>query len=209
MVGKRLLCNLLPERMSPRPPPGQSTCLEGVPGEQTEFFTILSKRWCGVKRTFIRMQSRQEHHTVSGNTFVIDRRLERCGRAILLERTYVSHPDIAGIRSILLPDQHLWVIFFEAHRPPHPMNCYMHMARILDEGDTVTVEDLYLDVILRQNGQWQLVDVDEFRQAIARGELSGEQVQAALGGLEQACLLVQTHGAAIEAHLREYLICNA
>lgn len=162
-----------------------------------------------MKRMVITMDSHLEHHERSGNTYRIDRRLERRGNAILLDRSFVSHAETAGFRSLLLPEQHLWVIFYEAHRPPHPMYCYMHMARICDEGSTVTIEDLYLDVILYDTGRWRVVDIDEFREAVAAGELSPEQIQAALLGLENACRLVDQHGKAMEAFLHAALAVKA
>jgi predicted RNA-binding protein associated with RNAse of E/G family len=158
-----------------------------------------------MKRIVIDMGSRTEQHLLSGNSFTIDRRLERRGGYIYLDRNYTRHPTISGVRSILLPDRHLWVMFFEGHGAPHPCRCYMHMARILDGGDLVTVEDLYLDVLVLQDGRWQVVDIDEFREALARGELTTEQTQAALSGLENACQLVETAGAEIEPYLKRLL----
>lgn len=166
---------------------------------------ILHQDWqseeCAVKRTVITMANRIEHHLLSGRLFHVDRRLERCGSTVYLDRSYVQHASIAGMRSILLPKQHLWVIFFEGHTTAHPIRCYMHMARILDEGETLTVEDLYLDVLVMENGDWHLVDIDEFRSAVSAGELSPEQIQAALEGLEHACRLVERYGPNIETHL--------
>lgn len=158
-----------------------------------------------MKRTVIYMKSRTERHMLSGSVFRIDRRLERQAGNIYLDRTYVRHPEIAGIRSVLLPDQHLWILFFEGHDRPYPFRCYMHIARILDQGDTVTVEDLYLDVIVKQDGRWHLVDVDEFRAAVASGELTPEQVDAALQGLENACRLVDSAGGDVESYLHRTL----
>jgi predicted RNA-binding protein associated with RNAse of E/G family len=154
-----------------------------------------------VKQTIIHFGNRTERHLVSGSTFPIDRRLERRGPNIYLERNFVRHPEIAGCRSILLPRQHLWVMFFEGHAQPHPLRCYMHMARILDRGATVTIEDLYLDVVITRDGQWHLLDVDEFRVAVAAAELSLEQIDAALLGLENACQLVHRSGGDVEGHL--------
>jgi predicted RNA-binding protein associated with RNAse of E/G family len=158
-----------------------------------------------MKRTVIHLGNRTERHLLSGSIFPIDRRLERRGGNIYLERNFIRHPEIAGCRSILIPAQHLWVMFFEGHSQPHPLKCYMHMARILDGGDTVTVEDLYLDVIITRDGQWHLLDVDEFRAAIAAGELSSEQVQAALLGLENACQIVHRSGSDVEPYLHRVL----
>lgn len=158
-----------------------------------------------MKRTVISMGSRTEHHLLSGRLYHIDRRLERQGSTVYLDRNYVRHESIASVRSILLPDQNIWVMFFEGHAGDTPLNCYMHMCRVLDDGSSVTVEDLYLDVLVKHNGNWQLVDVDEFRRAVASGELSSAQVEAALYGLENACRLVDRYGTGIEAHLHSLL----
>lgn len=162
-----------------------------------------------MKRMVITMDSRLEHHQRSGNTYRIDRRLERRGNAILLDRSFVSHPDTAGFRSILLPDQHLWVIFYEAVHPPHPMYCYIHMARIFDEGNEIHIEDLYLDVILYDSGRWRVVDIDEFREAVGSGELTPDQIQAALQGLEYACRLVDEQGKSMESFLHRAMAVKA
>ncbi|HEY3367645.1 MAG TPA: DUF402 domain-containing protein [Symbiobacteriaceae bacterium] len=159
-----------------------------------------------MKRIIIDMNARTEHHMLSGSTFQIDRRLERRGVNIHLDRTYTHHPSISSIRSILMPRHHLWVMFWEGHGGPHPFQSYIHMARVLDGGDVITVEDLYLDVIIRQDGRWQVVDIDEFRVAVGAGELSPDQVQASLLGLEYACKLVDGARGHIERHLKETLL---
>jgi predicted RNA-binding protein associated with RNAse of E/G family len=151
-----------------------------------------------MKRIIIDMKNRLEQHMLSGHSFAIDRRLERRNGNIYLERSYVSHPTIAGAHTVLIPALNLWVMFWEGHGGPNPCRCYMHMARILDQGDRVVIEDLYLDVIVRQDGHWQLLDIDEFRAAVSAGELSPEQIQAALEGLEHACRLVDRSGGDIE-----------
>jgi|GEM_PF-2970663 len=156
-----------------------------------------------MKRILIHMPSRMEQHILSGSIFPIDRRLERLHGNIYLERNFIRHPSIAGARSVILPRHHLWVLFFEGQGAPHPWLCYMHMAQIRDEGDTVVIEDLYLDVIVERDGRWHLVDVDEFRAAIASGELTAEQVQVALKGLENACRVVEGAGGDLEAYLYE------
>lgn len=158
-----------------------------------------------MKRTVISMGGRTEHHLLSGRIYHVDRRLERCGNTVYLDRNYIRHASISGVRSILLPEQNIWAMFFEGHGGEAPLNCYMHMCRVLDEGETITVEDLYLDVLIQNDGHWQLVDVDEFRKAVESGELSAEQVAAALHGLENACRLVDRYGTGIEAHLHSVL----
>lgn len=154
-----------------------------------------------MKRMIIDMKSRMEHHLLSGNSFAIDGRLERQGGNIYLERTYTNHPTIAAAHSVLIPDLHLWVMFWQGHGSPHPCRCYMHMAHILDQSDRVVIEDLYLDVTVSQDGRWQVLDIDEFRAAIASGELSPEQIQYALLGLEHACRFIQEAGPDIERHI--------
>lgn len=158
-----------------------------------------------MKRILIHMDSRVEQHLLSGNSFRIDKLLERRDGNIYMDRTYVRHPSISRARSMILPNHHLWVMFWEGHGAPHEQVCYMHMAAIRDEGATVVIEDLYLDVVVGRDGRWSLLDIDEFRQAVASGELSTVQVQTALEGLENACRLVQTAGVDIEAHLRRTL----
>ncbi|MGE5674243.1 MAG: DUF402 domain-containing protein [Mycobacterium leprae] len=157
-----------------------------------------------MKRILIDMENRVERHLLSGNCYNIDRRLERKGGNIYLERTYHNHATIAAARSILLPESHLWVMFWEGHQGPHRLRSYTHVARVLDDGGPViTVEDLYLDVIVPRGGQWQLLDVDEFREAIHQGELTPEQIQAALQGLENACALVERSVGEVETYLQE------
>ncbi|HYF91259.1 MAG TPA: DUF402 domain-containing protein [Symbiobacteriaceae bacterium] len=154
-----------------------------------------------MKRIIIDIKNRIEQHMLSGSSFVIDQRLERQGGNIYLDRNYTGHPDISSARTIMIPRLHLWVMFWEGHGRPHPTRCYMHMARILDQGERVLVEDLYLDVTLMRDGRWQVLDIDEFRAAIAAGELSAEQVQAALEGLEHACRFVEKGGSDIERYV--------
>lgn len=158
-----------------------------------------------MKRTLISMTDRTEHHLLSGRIFSVDRKLERRGANIYLDRSYTRHESISGVRSVLIPALHLWLMFFEGQPGPHPIRCYMHMARIMDEGDTIMVEDLYLDVLVREDGRWHLVDVDEFRRAVGKGELNPEQMQAALEGLENACRLVDLFGKEIESNVDQNL----
>lgn len=158
-----------------------------------------------MKRIIVDMKGRMQHHLLSGHSYPIDRRLERLGGNIYLDRTYVNHTDISGFRSVLIPDLHLWVMFWEGHGGPHPCRCYMHMAAIADEGERVVIEDLYLDIIVMQDGRWELLDVDEFRAAIAAGELTPQQIQTALEGLENGCKLVQRCGGDIDGYVYRML----
>lgn len=158
-----------------------------------------------MKQIVIDMQQRMEHHRLSGNSFPIDRRLERRAGNIYLDRNYVRHTEIASVRTMVLPNLHLWVIFFEGVGRPHPQRCYMHMADIRDEGDRVVIDDLYLDVVVMTTGRWHLLDVDEFRAAVSAGELDPRQVQVALEGLENACRLVDKAGLEIESYLTQLL----
>jgi predicted RNA-binding protein associated with RNAse of E/G family len=158
-----------------------------------------------MKRTVIDWHQRTEHHQISGSTFAIDRRLERRGTLIHLDRTYINHPVIVGIRTVLMPQEHLWALFFETHGQPPPYKCYIHMAQISDDHRTITVDDLYLDVIIRPNLTWQVLDIDEFRQALAQGELTTLQTQSALLGLERACGLVERSQGDLEGYLKRRL----
>lgn len=160
-----------------------------------------------MKRIVFDVSERTEYHRQSGSTYVIDRRLQRFEGGICVDRNFVLHDTIAGMRSFLLPDRNLWIKFFEGHAGPAPIHCYIDMARIVDAGERITVEDLYLDVLVLPNGKWRLLDVDEFRLAIAGGDLSPAQVQAALLGLEHASRLVDQHGLQLEEHLQKSLAC--
>lgn len=154
-----------------------------------------------MKRIIVDVEGRTEHYALKGTTFHIDRRLERVGENIRLDRTYTDHPTISAVRTLIMPGWNLWVMFWDGHGEPHEVNCYMHMAQVRDEGNTITIEDLYLDVIVFQDGRWVVADIDEFRAAIAAGELSQEQILAALDGMERACRLVRLAGTEIEEHL--------
>jgi len=158
-----------------------------------------------MKRILIHMDTRIEQHMLSGSSFHIDRSLERRGGNIYMDRNYVRHPNISRARSIILPEQHLWVMFWEGHGGPHACRCYMHMAQITETEKAVIIDDLYLDVIVMRDGRWQVLDIDEFRAAIASGELTPEQVQISLQGLENACRLVEASGGDVEGYLRRTL----
>lgn len=156
-----------------------------------------------MKRTIIDWEARLEYHQASGSRYRIDRRLERRGSLILLDRSYVNHAQIAAIRSVLLPKAHLWVLFIEGTADGPPYACYMHIAQIRDEGSRVIIDDLYLDVVIGSDGSWHVVDIDEFAAAIEAGELTPAQVQAGLKGLQSGCRLAAagTHG--LEERLHE------
>jgi hypothetical protein len=159
-----------------------------------------------MKRTIIDMTRRTEHHVLSGTIFPIDGGLERIDGNIYLARNFINHTSIARVRSILLPRHHVWALFFDGfpNSPPH-CQCYLHMARILDQGETITVEDLYLDVLVDHQREWQVVDIDEFRRAWATGELAPDQIGAALEGLENACRFVTESHGDVEPYLRSKL----
>lgn len=154
-----------------------------------------------MKRIEIDLERRTEQHCLSGSTYQIDGHIERINGNLYFDRTYVQHPEIARVRSLVLPHQHLWLLFFEGRQRPYPIRCYINMARIIDQGNRITIEDMYLDVVIHQDGQWQLVDVAEFREAVAAGHVTPEQMQAALLGLEYASRLATESGGDIEAYL--------
>ena len=113
-----------------------------------------------------------------------------------------DHPNLIHVETHLLPELDLAVTRF-FHRPeaPTPPRFYLDMASITPESEVWTVRDLYLDVIVHADGRPELVDSDEYAEAVLEGHLTPDEQRRALLSAERVVNGLFAHGNSLEAWL--------
>ncbi|GAA4860115.1 DUF402 domain-containing protein [Pseudonocardia benzenivorans] len=92
---------------------------------------------------------------------------------LYMSRAVVNRPSATWIRQWLLPDLGIAVAVWD-WAPGHvrDQDFYLDIARIDRAGGHWTMTDLYLDVVVRSGRSSEVIDVDEFVDAVAAGVLT-------------------------------------
>lgn len=114
---------------------------------------------------------------------------------LYLSRPMPGHDSLAHLRSWLLPAQGLRVTDFTFH-PGHErdQDFYLDVVDIHRAGDVWRTEDHYLDLVVRTGRTTDLLDVDEFVDALAAGLLDHGAAMRALGTSHRVMSGLGEHG---------------
>lgn len=104
-------------------------------------------------------------------------------------RRYIDHPYHKSVEYNLFPRENIGV-YVLTQFPNVSMNkadvykYYVDMVKVDKKEDCWIVKDLFLDFIIKCDGSYYVVDVDEFNDAIKAQQLSPLEVSSALSGLD-------------------------
>lgn len=124
------------------------------------------------------------------------------------ERDFVDHPRTTSIESVVFPGLNFKATrFHNISGAPHPFEWYVDMVDAQWESpQRLRVVDLYLDVIQRrERSGCTVVDIGEFREALAAGSITPMQVQLALAGLETVCRAFDANRGQFTPYLRRLM----
>ena len=104
-------------------------------------------------------------------------------------RNYVNHPYHEKIEYHLFPKENIGIYVLTQYQDLHADKAdiykyYVDMVSVVKAPHEWTIKDLYLDFIIKCDGNYYIADVDEFNEAIKSGELNAEDIDHALSGLD-------------------------
>ncbi len=104
-------------------------------------------------------------------------------------RKYVDHKYHESVEYNLFPRENIGI--YKLHQsdaseynPSEIYKYYVDMVSVSKEGRLWKAKDLYIDFIVKGDGKYYVVDIDEFNEAIERKELSEKEIRNALNGLD-------------------------
>ena len=105
------------------------------------------------------------------------------------KRNYVNHPYYKKIEYHLFPKENIGIYSLTQYQNINVSKAdiykyYVDMVSVEKSQDRWIINDLYLDFIIKCDGNHYVVDVDEFNDAIKSMEISSEDITNALSGLD-------------------------
>ncbi|MGE5678659.1 MAG: DUF402 domain-containing protein [Pseudomonadota bacterium] len=104
-------------------------------------------------------------------------------------RKYVDHKYHESVEYNLFPKENIGI--YKLHQasgiqynPSEVYKYYVDMVSVSKERKVWRAKDLYIDFIIKGDGRYYVVDIDEFNDAINRKELQENDVRDALNGLD-------------------------
>jgi predicted RNA-binding protein associated with RNAse of E/G family len=121
---------------------------------------------------------------------------------LYMARPMVDHPTMVYVRSWLLPAVGIRVTDFTwLPGQGRDQDFYVDIADVGRDGDRWWTEDHYLDLVVRTGRGTELLDVDEYVEAVAAGLLGQEAAERALRTTNAATAGLAAHGHDLDAWL--------
>jgi uncharacterized protein len=122
---------------------------------------------------------------------------------LYLTRAFEDHPTITGIESWLLPELGLRATVWY-WRPGHErdQDYYLDLVDISRDGGVWRTVDHYLDIVVRTGRESEVLDQDEFLEAVTEGLLDRGSAERALLGSYRAVAGLGAHDHDLDAWLR-------
>ena len=104
-------------------------------------------------------------------------------------RRYVDHKYHEAVEYNLFPNENIGIYkLYQSnnlqYNPSEIYKYYVDMVTVSKEQKLWKAKDLYIDFIVKGDGRYYVVDIDEFNEAISRKELNENEVKDALNGLD-------------------------
>lgn len=121
---------------------------------------------------------------------------------LYLARPMPDHPTLTAMRSWLLPGLGIRVTVFEFRPEFDPMqDYYVDIADVVRDGSVWTTTDHYLDLVVHTRQRTELLDVDEYVEAVAAGLLAPDAAERALTTAATTHSGIAEHGHDLDAWL--------
>ena len=124
------------------------------------------------------LPSLKEHH-VWGGIYPCDS-VDIYPAALRLTRPFPNHPDIGRLEAYFLPTLGLIANHYVGHDGQTFIPWYIDIARIVPGPESWLARDLYLDVVVGQDGKVRVHDTDEYLEAASEGLMEPSEVADAL-----------------------------
>lgn len=105
------------------------------------------------------------------------------------KRNYINHPYHEHIEYHLFPQENIGIYSLTQYQnitfdKSEIYKYYVDMVSVERTNDKWIVKDLYLDFIVKCDGNYYVVDIDEFNDAIKEKQLNDNDISCALAGLD-------------------------
>lgn len=105
------------------------------------------------------------------------------------KRRYVEHKYHESVEYYLFPNENIGIYKLRQYNnasfnPSDIYRYYVDMVNVVKDRRAWKTKDLYIDFIVKADGRYYVVDIDEFNDAIARKELTDHDIKDALAGLD-------------------------
>jgi hypothetical protein len=119
---------------------------------------------------------------------------------LYLSRAMDGHPSLAWVDSWLLPELGIRVTDWWFH-PGHErdQDFYIDIVDVTRDGDVWRTVDHYLDIVVRTGRDAQVIDLDEYVEAVAHGVLDPAAAQRALAASHRTVDALAAHGYDVDA----------
>ncbi|MDX2006206.1 MAG: DUF402 domain-containing protein [Meiothermus sp.] len=139
-------------------------------------------------------------HTVKAGTFPVS--LYRPHpHGLYLERPFQAHPTFRHFKAHILPGLGLQICKFQTHQDDYPLEFYIDIVSVEQEGHIWRVKDLYLDLGITREGCLEVMDTDELFEGLREGLISHAEAAAASATLHDLINLLGRHGNRLSAAL--------
>lgn len=139
-----------------------------------------------MKRAIINPGDRTHRIVAKNQTYRIDR-VEQIGTCLYFGRPFVDHPSVRYFEAWLLPEHGWQVCRYTPHAGAHWCDWYVDICRIEMRDGAYHVTDLYLDVAVHDGKRYEMLDGDEFGEAIAVGDVTPGVACYALDAMQRLC----------------------
>ena len=128
--------------------------------------------------------------------------LESCGLHVISPFPD-DHAYWANREAYILPGQDIVISRFDPTGRSERISprFYIDMAAVQPGSEVWTVRDLYLDVIVHADGTPELVDADEYAEAVLEGHLTPDEQRRALASAQRVVNGLFTYGNDLDAWL--------
>ncbi len=115
-----------------------------------------------------------------------------------------QHPKLCYRESHVLPELGLEVSRFSHWREAFwgGFDYYVDIARVAERGERWVVRDLYLDVLVYEGKRAEILDTDEYLEAVQEGHLKAEEAAYALDTAHKLLNGLAHHGYSLETYLQ-------
>jgi hypothetical protein len=105
------------------------------------------------------------------------------------KRNYINHPYHEHIEYHLFPEENIGIYTLTQYQnvtfdKSELYKYYVDMVSVEKVNDRWIIKDLFLDFIVKCDGNHYVVDIDEFKDAINETQLDKKDISSALAGLD-------------------------
>ena len=150
------------------------------------------------------MQRLRVSSTKTSSYPVVDYRVEPYGLYYCITSDESQDNDWHTMQAHILSDLHLQVSTMAWREGEgYDYDYYLDIVRIVETGERWVVRDLYLDILVYEGRKVQVLDTDEYLEAITEGHLDKAEAEHALNVTHDTLNALSKYGNSLETYLAQ------